>query len=52
MSVDRKQIELDRLMNMAKAYGWEQLSQRIEGDFQVVEIRKKITEEVSEPGKP
>jgi len=49
MAVDKKQIELDRLLNMAKAFGWEQRSQRIDGDTIVVELAKRVVPEEEKP---
>ena len=45
MALDRKTIELDRLMNMAKAFGWDQRSQRVDGDIIIVELAKRVTTE-------
>ena len=45
MAMDRKIIELDRLMNMAKAFGWDQRSQRIDGDVIIVELTKRVVQE-------
>ena len=50
MSIDRKTIELDRLMNMAKAFGWEQRSQRIDGDVITVELAKRVVPEEKPAG--
>ena len=50
MALDRKTIELDRLMNMAKAFGWEQRSQRVDGDVIVVELAKRVVPEETPAG--
>ena len=50
MALDRKTIELDRLMNMAKAFGWDQRSQRVDGDVVVVELTKRIVSEEEPAG--
>lgn len=50
MALDRNTIELDRLMNMAKAFGWEQVSQRTDGDTIIVELRKRVVPEEAPAG--
>lgn len=50
MALDRMTIELDRLMNMAKAFGWEQRAQRVDGDVIVVELVKRVVPEEAPAG--
>lgn len=50
MALDRKQIELDRLMNMARSFGWDQRSQRIDGDYIIVELAKRVVPEEQSAG--
>lgn len=49
LAIDRKTIELDRLMNMAKAFGWEQRSQRTDDDTIIVELVKRVVPEEIKP---
>jgi predicted XRE-type DNA-binding protein len=46
MAIDMKKFELDRLINMLKAFGWEMESSRIEGDKVSVSLVKVIAAEV------
>jgi hypothetical protein len=46
MAIDMKKFELDRLLNMLKAFGWEMASSSIEGDKVTVTLVKVILAEV------
>lgn len=45
-----KEIEIDRLMNVAKTFGWEKVKEEVVGQDIVITVRKALLkeEEVSE----
>lgn len=45
MPVDKKQFELDRIVNMLKSFGWSVTSSSFQGNKVVVTFEKTITEE-------
>jgi len=42
MAVDAKQVELDRIVNMARSFGWSVVKTQMIEDKIVVELEKKI----------
>lgn len=46
MAIDFKQFELDRVINLLKAFGWAVRSSRFEGDTVIVEFEKIVKPEV------
>ena len=46
MPIDMKKFELDRLVNMLKAFGWDLVSSGFEGDKVTVTLVKVIAAEV------
>jgi hypothetical protein len=46
MGVDVKQMELDRITNMLRSFGWRVVSTRIEGEKLVVQMEKEVKVEV------
>ena len=49
-----KEIEIDRLMNVAKTFGWEKVKEEVIGQDIVITVKKKLLkeEEVSEMAVP
>lgn len=49
-----KEIEIDRLMNVAKTFGWEKVKEETVGTDIIITIKKKLLkeEEVSETAVP
>lgn len=43
-------LEIERLMNLIRGFGWEKIKEELPGDKIIVTIQKKI--EVSAPPKP
>ena len=46
MVIDIKQFELDRVVNLMKAFGWTITQSRFEGDKVIVELEKIVKPEV------
>lgn len=46
MVIDFKQFELDRVVNLLKAFGWSVTQSRFDGDTVVVEFQKVVKPEV------
>ena len=49
MPIDIKQFELDRVVNMLRAFGWTVVRSEFQGDKIVISMEKIVTPEVS-PG--
>lgn len=49
MAIDFKQFELDRVVNLMKAFGWTITQSRFEGDKVIVELEKIVKPEVPKP---
>lgn len=46
MVIDFKQFELDRVVNLLKAFGWSVTQSKFEGDKVIVEFEKVVKPEV------
>jgi len=46
MAADLKQLELDRIINLLRSFGWAVVSSRFEGDKIIVQMEKIIKPEV------
>lgn len=38
------ELEVERIMNLVRGFGWEKTEQRMEDDYVVVVVRKKVAE--------
>lgn len=45
MAVDKKQLELDRIVNMLKTFGWSIVSSQFQGDKISISFEKVVKEE-------
>jgi len=52
MVIDRKRFEVDRLLNVIRAFGWEATSQQYVGEKIVLQIEKTVSGEMIPPGRP
>ena len=39
------ELEVERIMNLVRGFGWEKTEQRMEGEYVVVVLRKKVAEQ-------
>lgn len=45
MNVDKKQFELDRIVNMLKSFGWAVVKSEFQGDKIIITMEKTVKQE-------
>lgn len=45
MDAVRRQIELERLVNLLSGFGWEKMSEKVDGNTLEVTVKKVVEEE-------
>lgn len=52
MAVDIKKMEVDRIENLVRGFGWEIVETRFTDGEIIVTVKKKLTPEAVGPGSP
>ncbi len=45
MSGPTAELEVERIMNFIRGFGWEKIEKRMDGEYVVVVVRKKVAEQ-------